>query len=531
VLGTGESKTTEFYSSSISAVNLMNVLHKFNSIFKRTVHSPHVTSREEAADESVLEYYHKKLDPEKNAQTTPPEEEKIRIPALWAFEVYTPSYIASFHRGVSKLGWSEEEAALSPSFQDSLNRFRYKASGSGWINLGHIVDVSEKTSWPGIRKAELPHGIQSIQASLLQFLPSTTILACQFRFKHDLARSIENPLKDVYSTYKEKAKIGYRVIDVLSQKRHAVAVARAYLKKLCTSWLAYNLPGLFSSGCLGVDFPACEFITFEKHVPFQKIEGKSHDNFLWILDLANDFDAWQSDELEGLFLQWPPSNNYQMNNLVLAGNINRILTNKDISDFGQTAEGRILNFLSFIDNSLGRWVLLVIATAFEKRITKLRDSYGEAGIDYLYSGSSISLELDRQILDIQKNTIPFIHELKGFCEQEWLFMHDVFEFKAINDMRKKGDPLFSSIRRSLLSHADLLDRNERSLRNTADANRQIVAVKSSNYLAQTNIALQKRLNWMTFLLLLLTIVLAVSAIPQMKTIFEWLIRLLKSNIL
>lgn len=409
---------------------------------------------------------------------------------------------------------------------------RYRASGSGWINLGYIVDETKKTWWPGTKKAKLPDGIELIKASLLQFLPSTTILSCKFILNDDLASSIENPLRDIYSTYKEKTKNGYRIIDVLHQKKDAVVLAREYLKNLCTSWLADNFPGLFSSGYLDGNFPVCELIIFEKHAPYQKIHEKSHDNFLSMLDLAHNFDAWQSDELEGLFLQLAEGAN--INNLVLSGNINDMLANKDLKGYGETTKDKILNYLKYIDNSLGIWVLFVLAKTFERRLTKLRDSYGEYDIDNLNNSTSILMNLDRQILDIQKNAIPFIHELKDFCKHEKNFMHNVFEFKAIHEMRKRGDGLFNSIRKRLLFYADLLNKNEKLLRNTADANRQIATAKSSNYLAQTNIGLQKRLNWITLVILLLTVVLALPAIFEIKekfdlmSIFEWFIRLIKS---
>jgi len=374
----------------------------------------------------------------------------------------------------------------------------------------------------------LPDGIESIKASLLQFLPSTTILACRFIPKDDLANSIENPLRENYSTYNEKTKNGYRIIDVLHQKKDAVVLAREYLKNLCTSWLAENFPGLFSSGYPDGNFPVCELITFKKHAPYKKIHGNSYDNFLSMLDLADDFDAWQSNELEGIFLQLANGRDNQIFNLVLSGNINEMLASKDLKSYGDTTEGKILNYLNYIDISLGRWVLLIITKTFERRLTKLRDSYGKTDIDVLNNSPSVLLNLDRQTLDIQKNAIPFIHELKGFCEHEKYFMHNVFEFKAIHEMRKKDDGLFSSFRKRLLFYADLIDRNEELLRNTADATRQIVTAKSSNYLAQTNIGLQKRLNWMTVIILLLTIVTAVSAIIENKNIVEKIIRILRS---
>lgn len=514
----------------------MNVLQNLNNTVRKLFHLDDVDNQTRTAEENGIGYYHNEVDSESNAKTTPPHEEKIRIPALWAFEVYTPSYIANFHDGVSKLGWSQDIWSVNTDFQDTLNEMRYRASGSGWINLGYIVDDTNNLWRPSIKKAKLPEGTKSIKASLLQFLPSTTILACKFILNDDMASSIESPLRDIYSTYKEKTNNGYRIIDVLHQKKDAVVLAREFLKNLCTSWFADNFPGLFSSGYLDGNFPVCELITFEVHAPYQKIDEKSRDNFLSMLDLDHNFYAWQSDELKGLFLQFTEQKNKQLNNMVLSGNINDMLADKDLKAYGETTKDKIINYLSYMDNSLGIWVLLVLAKAFERRITILRDSYGAYDINNQKNSASILMNLDRQVLDFQKNAIPFIHELKSYCNHEKYFMHDVFEFKAIHEMRKSDDGFFNSIRKRLLFYSDLLNDNEKLLRNTAEANRQIAAAKSSNFLAQTNIGLQKRMNWMTLIILILTIVLAISAIFELKKTFdfnnilEWFYRLIKSII-
>jgi len=512
----------------------MKVLRKLNKTLKNILDKDNGGSGQKTVDQDNI--YHSKHDSQKNTETSPPQDENIRTPALWAFEVYTPSYIANFHEGVRKLGWTQDDWSVSSDFQDTLHNLRSRASGSGWINLGYIFDETKKGCWPGTKKAKLPDGIKAIKASILQFLPSTTILACQFVFTDELANSVENPLREIYSTYKEKTKNGYRIIDVPHQKKEAVVLVREYLKNLCTCWFTENFPGLFSAGYLDGDFPVCELVTFEKHTPYQKVDAKNHDNFLSVLDLSHDFDAWQSDELEGMFLQHAEgrNNNNKTHNLVLSGNINEMLSNKDMKGYGKTTEDKILNYLNYLDRTLGIWVLFVIARTFERRFTKLRDAYGEFDIDDPNNNPSILMNLDRQILDIQKNTTPFIYELKDFCEHERFFMHDVFEFKAVHEMRKKDDGLFSSIRKRLIFYAELLDRNEKLLRSTADANRQIVTIKASSYLAQTNIGLQKRMNWMTLVILLLTIVTTFSAIIEIKkkydfsTIFEKVINILKS---
>jgi hypothetical protein len=205
-----------------------------------------------------------------------------------------------------------------------------------------------------------------------------------------------------------------------------------------------------------------------------------------------------------------------------------------LKGYGETSEDRILHYLNYLDRTLGIWVLFVIMKTFERRLTKLRDAYGEFDIDDPNTNPSILMNLDRQILDIQKNTTPFICEMKDFCEHERFFMHDVFEFKAVHEMRKKDVGLFSSIRKRLLFYAELLDRNVELLTNTADANRQIVTVKASNHLAQTNLGLQKRMNRMTLAILLLTIVTTFSAIIEinkkfdLSIIFEKVINIIKA---
>jgi Mg2+ and Co2+ transporter CorA len=219
--------------------------------------------------------------------------------------------------------------------------------------------------------------------------------------------------------------------------------------------------------------------------------------------------------------------------MMLFGNVNDMLSDKDLKCYVDNVKDQIINYLSYIDNSLGIWVLFVLAKAFERRIAILRDSYGAYDVDNLTDNTKILMNLDRQVLDLQKDAVPFIHELKSCCEHKKCFMHDVFEFRAVHEMRKSDNGFFNSIRKRLLFYADSLNDNEKLLRSTAEANRQIASAKSSNFLAQTNIGLQKRMNWMTFIILILTIVSAISAIFEIKKTFvlksisEWFVGFIK----
>ncbi|MBL0379358.1 MAG: hypothetical protein JKP90_06740 [Desulfofustis sp. PB-SRB1] len=99
-----------------------------------------------------LEDYLEKRDFEANEKTTPPIDEKVKIPALWAFEVYTPSFIESFHKGISKFGWEEDVWSINSDFQHSLDELRSRGSGSGWLNLGYIVNESTKSFGQVLKK-------------------------------------------------------------------------------------------------------------------------------------------------------------------------------------------------------------------------------------------------------------------------------------------------------------------------------------------------------------------------------------------
>ena len=465
---------------------------------------------------SDIKYYHDSADPKDNKKTSPPEDEKITIPALWAFEVYTPSYIANLHDGIKNHGWSENEWNLSSDFQNTLNKLRYRASGYGWINLGYIIDIENESWWPNTKKTKLPKGIKAIKGSLLQFLPSTTIFACQFILDDELASSIEIPLRETYSTFKEKINGGHIYNDVIHQKEDAVLLAREYLKNLCTSWFSQNFPGLFSSGNFGKTFPTCEYLTFEKYSPSNEKEIKFSRDYLYILGLSDNFDTWHCDQLAGLFLQLK----YDMKNIVLYGNYHEILSNKDLKSYGTEKKDRILNFLNYIDITLGIWVLQCLTSTFENRLTKLRDSYGTIDINKLSTEPSLLVELDTKVLENQKNISPFLHELKSFCEHQGSFMHDIYEFKATHKMYKNDDGLFNTIRKNLMFLGDYLSRNEKLLQNTANANRQIATVISSNDVAKTNIGLQKQMNLMTLVILFFTIIASVSAIIEIQKKFD-----------
>lgn len=481
-------------------------------------------------DDEGLKYHHTTADPRDNKLTSPPQDEQIRVPAIWVFEVFPPSFISNLRDSADKLGWTQSERVINPDFLDSVDRMRCRLSGGGWLNLSYIVrDSSQALNMN--RQAELPDGVDAIHASILQYMPSTTILAFQFLLDNDAANALDQPLKETYSTYKERIKDGWRYHNVENQKRLAVELSRESVRTLCSEWVKNNFPGLYASGNFDESFPTCEIITFKKNEPYKLIDEKTRDSFLSMLNLDYDFYAWKSQKISGLYLQLYEERSKDVSKLVLSGNISKILEDSDLKGYASnTREGQILLWLTYLDNTIGIWVLYVIARTYEKQLGVLRDSYASLDFSRLDSAASEVQALDRKLLNLQSNLTPFIHELVSICGKKDYFLHDIYEFFPVAEHRKNDKGLFDGLRERLLMLSDSLRSNEEQIGAISNRNSQLASVISNDKLSKTNIRLQRGIFWMTWVLIILTFILVVSEFKDedfIKNTLQYFLRLIE----
>lgn len=346
---------------------------------------------------------------------------------------------------------------------------------------------------------------------MIQFIPSTTILVCQFNFEDDLANIIDDSLRETYKTYKKKIKHGYRFESVEHQKKNSINLNREYLNNICSTWLKENFAGIYASDLIKEEHPVCTFLTLEKNIPFMKDEHKWND-YMSLLDIDNDFDAWQNEKLQGLYLKLPREKNSVRKSLLLTGNINEMLKDEDLKFYGQTKEPSVLNFLQYLDYTFGTWVLSTLLDSYIYKITDLRDLYGKTDINNLSQSISTITELDHQVIKSQKNILPFISEIKHYCENQSYFMHEIYEFSPLNEHANQERQLFHTLRESMIYRIELLEQNEKILKETANAARQINTVVSSDNLANTNLRMQKSMHKMTIVILFLTLISTLSAV-------------------
>lgn len=456
-----------------------------------------------------LNDYSTQRDLQINTETTPPIDETIKIPTIWAFEVFPPEFIENFHRGIEKLQWLDEKIDSLDNFQDTLHDLRHRLTGGGWLNLGYIRDNSATRTIPRSRTAKLPKGIQSIRASIFQPIPSTTILICQFFLNDDLSDVIDKSLRKNYQTYKQKTKFGYRIMDVEHQKKEAVNFELEFLNNLCSTWIKDHFAGLYASDNISEEHPTCTFLTLEKGIPFEEKEYTR--DYLSILDMFNNFDTWTSDKLQGIHLSFPRKENSIRKSLILSGNINEILKDEDLKFYGDTKENRVLNYLQYLDHTLGTWILNVLLESYIYKITDLRDLYGKTDVHDRKKTISTITALDQEVLKSQKNILSFIDEMKHYTDDEVFFFYDIYEFEAMNKSSQK-EKLFAGMRKIIRYRIDLLSQNQKILKETSSAVREINTLITSDYLADTNIKMQQSMKYMTIAILILTIVSTVATV-------------------
>lgn len=481
-------------------------------------------------DDNGLKYHHSTIDPKDNKATSPPLDEQIRVPSIWVFEAFPPSFISNLRLSAEKLKWSQSERVINPDFLDSVDRMRFRLSGGGWLNLGYIVRDSGH-SLNMNRQADLPDGVEAIHASILQYIPSTTILVFQFLLSDDTANAVDQPLRDNYSTYKERIKDGWRYHNVESQKKLVVDTTRESIRTLCTEWVRSNFPGLYASGQYSESFPTSEIITFKENEPYKFKGEKPRNSFLSMVNLDNDFYAWKSQKIQGLYLQFYEEIDKDVNKLVLSGNISKILEDSDLKGYGSdTREGQILQWLTYLDHTIGIWVLYVITRTYERQLGILRDSYGSLDFSDVDLAASEVQVLDNKLLNLQRNLTPFIQELIPLCEKKGYFLHDVYEFFPVSEHRKSDTGLFNGLRERLLILAETLRSNEEQISAIANRSTQIASAISNDKLSKTNIRLQRGIFWMTWVLIILTLILVISGLKDegfIKNTLQYLLRLMK----
>ena len=449
--------------------------------------------------EEVRKYYSER-DPRENKETEIPKNEKIKLRCLWVFEVYTPNYINNLIEGIDKINWdfSARQEKLSKIVIKSRENDSY-----GWRNLGYIRYKENKKR----QEIEpiLPDGVDIAICNLFQYLSSTTILSTQFILKDEVSNFFENKINAQYETYTEKIGNGSKFITPFYQKKEEVNKAREELYTNCYKWYKKNIPGLYSDDLTEVNFPTCEFITLDVGEPFKKRE-KFENDYIDVLNLGNEFDAWECDALKGIFLELPDIMDSDFTRIKIAGNSSEILTNKDLESYGGLENHGIENYLQHFDISLVIWSLFVLMKTYRCNLSRIRDSIALVSLDDINKATNEIKNIRKNFALIQRNIPYFLNEFKLLNRMP--LKSDVFKFKPVEIFPFNKDiELFDNILKTSIIDTNNMNDEYKNMSQAIDTTSNIILSITNEKLFRRNIFLQWIMIVLTFFVIVLTIII------------------------
>ena len=458
-----------------------------------------------------LRRHHEERDPKKNAETTPPDSECIQLNSLWVVEFFPPSTRDDLVASLKRLGWSTEiDTLLHQAPIQWIEAARLKSNGAGWLTLGTITP-SEASGWRGTRRAELPDGVSHAFAAAHQLLPSHTEIVFQFVFDDSVANVLDDSLRAYYPTrYRPLASGGGVYESPENQKRAAVRLARKRMRDTCTDWLRTNLPGTFSKGAFGGEFPTCEFITLRERQPFSSRRAP-HPDYLWVLGLEDRPDSWEAKDFPGLRLSTDESIWEAGFHLVLAGREEDLFARDDLEFYGGPNRHGLAACLDDLHPWVARWALSVQLTAYERRVAELRDRATEQS-DVSISAAKHIQDVGRSLLELRRDTAPFLSDLNALINEVGYFVNADAEFFALEPRFRGPENLLELIRQNLVRRTSAIRTQQSELMEALLTESNVIAATAQLRLGETNTKLQHAMTWLTVFIAALTVALLVLTV-------------------
>ena len=455
-------------------------------------------------------------DEEDNRTTTPPVGERVRLPALWVIEAFTPATIANLEEGAHRLGWEADGQLINRDFLAQVGQLRTSARAAGWLNLGLVGPEGRATSWRVDRTAPLPEGVNSVRPTIFQPFPSITLLCCQFELDENLAECLHAPLHEKFSTRKEQVgESRYMYLQVEHLKERQVDVARATTRSICTEWLAEYFPGYFSANSGTRGARTFELMLFSLHDDFAFASRREEPAYLRVLGCQNSGENWRCLDADGLYMTLAEKGDASHGG-TLFGNVHKILKGKEsLGGYGQDEESQVVNWLgSYLDRSLATLALNSLADSVIAQLGRARDELSGIGIA---ADSTVLWAFEERIAMLERTTLPLTTDLKAYCRREALFLHDLLEFEQEITFRDLKFKLFADLRGAMRTKAAVIDEMGKHLQAVTSQAGRILAARTSERVAQTNINLQRWMLWLTIAIGAFTVV---SAIDPLKKLLE-----------
>jgi hypothetical protein len=286
-------------------------------------------------------------------------------------------------------------------------------------------------------------------------------------------------------------------------------------------WFRKHLPGAFSRGILGGEFPTCEFLSLQIAKPFPGPNSGDRRNkeYLHMLGLEYDVEAWNSKHVEGLKFAQPNFDDDGLRHHNILAIRESDFAKVDLSPWGgQHPSGYIAYLDHMISATMSRWGLLALLSGYERKLNEVRDS------------TIFSVPVRAKPLRVLNNLGALVgssidistiaRDLRDLADKKWLFNHGVGDFvPARPEFYEDGSAALDEVlRKTVADRSARLYESERIVRDLLVQHGTVLGTAE-------NVRLQGRVTFLTWVLVFLTVMLTVLTIEMAP---EALVRLLKS---
>lgn len=456
--------------------------------------------------------YERRSDAKENARGRLPADEGLQTPAVWIAELYTPSEVEGFLRGLAQLGWDRTDHRPN-ELSDWMRNVR-EGRSAGWINAGIVVPPGKNRILAGtIRRSQLPEGVSSAWPVLMSITPGITAMVMGFMLDQNTASAIETPMRKEYRTvtrahrsqtwltlmlfvlFNRHTSFGQSIYSPDLLRRDETDAVVAMLERRCIAWVRQNLPGVFASTLTQSRSPTAVLMVTEQ----VRADSKEEETRV-ILDplrLHPRIDGWQSQEWPGARMFMRRSSDDETLRMVF------MCRRRDaFPDNAYTSEPTSNHAIAHrtheqIDTLMSRWALIALLDGYHESLARLRDRVATKRAFKTQFNLTEVLRLARTTLF---DAEVVAHELQEYAKQEWEFDHDVLAL-TLARVHEEPELLTKRLRRSIAVRADRLSHEAHRLQN-------VLSIASNLSQSIQNLILQR----ITIVLAVTSVVLAVVAI-------------------
>jgi hypothetical protein len=238
---------------------------------------------------------HRRRDAAENAECTVPEDQEIRIEAIWVAEIYPPTVAPRLVQDLINMRWEEDPSRSNrPGVSTFLAEQRSQWGGS-WLNLGLVLRPADRRFLGSHRRADLPQGVDHASAEILSPAASFSILVVQFNLDNEASLRIDGALRREYQTEMRPAGVALSILTPRSRKEEAARQARAVMRDGCRAWMQDHLSGRFSVDGGGLKHPTVELLTTAAGLVVGEVPT-GRFSVAALLGVSADYDKWHCDE-------------------------------------------------------------------------------------------------------------------------------------------------------------------------------------------------------------------------------------------